>query len=167
MPRKNIATKSRLFQLRKMQKLIRPCRHGRYCARCCHPWQGNIDPNGYSSIWFQGKTYTVHRLFYILIHDVSLTRAQYICHTCNNKACCNPHHLYCGDARTNAIDRVKQYASRTPMYRRTRQLVILTGEMHKKAQRLFHSPLSQLPSTEPRRRRKPPVKKRMFLGTYL
>lgn len=36
----------------------------------------------------------------------------FICHTCDNLRCYNPHHLYIGDAASNAADREKRFYGR-------------------------------------------------------
>lgn len=49
------------------------------------------------------RTYGVHRAMWIALHG-PLTAAQHVCHKCDNPLCCNPDHLFLGDAKINAVD---------------------------------------------------------------
>jgi hypothetical protein len=58
---------------------------------------------GYVAVFFRGKKWTIHRLSYF-IHK-GATQLD-ICHTCDNKRCWNPSHLWAGTHRENMIDHV-------------------------------------------------------------
>jgi hypothetical protein len=67
----------------------------------CWNWRGDT-AQGYGVI---GK-HRVHRLSYALF-VTDFHKSHFICHKCNNPLCYNPAHLYAGDYKTNAADRVK------------------------------------------------------------
>src|SRR4051812_21995868 len=70
----------------------------------CWLWTGCLNSFGYGQLntHFQKKV-SSHRLSY-LIHYGSLPSDKLVCHTCNNKACVNPKHLYLGNHTTNGLD---------------------------------------------------------------
>ena len=71
----------------------------------CWVWRGSTNDSGYGRVWDDTyrKTFRAHRLAYamwvgpITPHDV-------ICHTCGNRLCVNPDHLYAGTAEQNVLD---------------------------------------------------------------
>ena len=76
----------------------------------CWIWCGYIRTNGYAPVdntkW--GKLYKVssaHQLAYV-IYKGDYNRELYICHTCHNKTCVNPGHLYAGTPSDNVRDMV-------------------------------------------------------------
>jgi hypothetical protein len=58
---------------------------------------------GYGQCSINNKKYLAHRLSYFLNHPYD-NQQQLICHSCNNKRCINPNHLYAGSFQENAKD---------------------------------------------------------------
>lgn len=80
------------------QRVIR-AEHG------CWDWNGPVAPNpGYPKLGIgkRGKIYA-HRLSY-LIHHGAIPDGKHVCHTCDNKRCSNPAHLFLGTNLDNARD---------------------------------------------------------------
>lgn len=72
----------------------------------CWNWQGYIEPNGYGHVRYKNKTIRSHRLSYILFKG-NVDENLVICHSCNNRKCCNPDHLRKDTRKSNSIDMVK------------------------------------------------------------
>ena len=69
----------------------------------CWNWLGMKDRDGYGLFQFEGKQWRAHRFSFSRNQSVN----GIVCHTCNNRACVNPAHMYLGDAKTNALDLAK------------------------------------------------------------
>ena len=72
----------------------------------CLEWTRTKTPDGYGHFSHKGVCYTTHRVSYWLEHG-PIKPGMYICHLCNNPACCNPYHLVMGSPQQNtqyAID---------------------------------------------------------------
>lgn len=69
----------------------------------CWLWQGRIEPNGYGSCWYEGRTYSTHRVAYELTYG-SIPAGIHILHHCDVRTCCNPAHLFMGTAADNMQD---------------------------------------------------------------
>jgi len=74
----------------------------------CWEWQKKINVNGYGSSTIKlpdGQTLRgAHRMAYYYTHKI-VPRLQ-ILHTCDNRKCCNPRHLYEGTTQDNINDKV-------------------------------------------------------------
>jgi hypothetical protein len=69
----------------------------------CWPWPRCKNLNGYGLVTFEGRLRIAHRVAWRLTHGDYPGQA-YVLHHCDNRPCCNPGHLFLGDAKTNALD---------------------------------------------------------------
>jgi hypothetical protein len=72
--------------------------------RGCWEWQGYLHRGNYGMTYYRGKPISAHRLAFKLMKGETPKGSQ-VCHSCDNKACCNPDHLWLGDAKANGRDR--------------------------------------------------------------
>lgn len=70
----------------------------------CMEWASGSSA-GYPTLTLHGKLQNVTRIIAILSGFGAEIEGKMICHTCDNKRCVNPEHLYIGDAGDNAQDR--------------------------------------------------------------
>lgn len=70
----------------------------------CWVWKGYKGKLGYSVVHYDNKPMQGHRASY-LIYKGNIPKELQVCHTCDNRACLNPEHLYLGSAKDNARDR--------------------------------------------------------------
>jgi hypothetical protein len=73
-------------------------------SRNCWEWAGAVNSNGYGKFYYQRKQFLAHR--YILCGEEKGIDGRYVLHTCDNRLCVNPKHLYFGTQTQNMIDRV-------------------------------------------------------------
>jgi len=71
----------------------------------CWNWTKSLTKKGYGQFGYKGKVVKAHRLSFITFVG-PIPENLFICHTCNNRACINPAHLYAGNVQDNANDRV-------------------------------------------------------------
>lgn len=80
----------------------------------CWEWKAKRFKNNYGCFVLKSKRYLLaHRLSY-LIHYGELPDGMLVCHKCDNPACVNPHHLFIGTAKDNAIDMVTKGRKSVP-----------------------------------------------------
>jgi hypothetical protein len=73
----------------------------------CWPWLGAKTSRGYGAFTagFKGKTYPAHRFAYMLWNEIGeLDPKVFACHTCDNRECVNPAHIFLGSHRDNMDD---------------------------------------------------------------
>ena len=69
----------------------------------CHEWRSTLHRDGYGKFYFRGHQVQAHRVAYILFKG-NLPEDGWVLHTCDNRKCVNPDHLFLGDAPANVSD---------------------------------------------------------------
>ena len=78
----------------------------------CWEWR-KAKIGGYGAFWFGGKrknggkTERAHRIAFALANGGEIPDGLQVNHTCHNKLCCNPRHLYAGTHQDNMDDRTR------------------------------------------------------------
>ena len=73
----------------------------------CWNWTGAKSSGGYGCIGIGGKILTASRVAYRFHYGVDPDTLD-VCHTCDNRKCCNPNHLFLGTRYDNMRDMVNK-----------------------------------------------------------
>jgi len=72
-------------------------------ATRCWNWKKSIMSNGYGALGENYKVTGAHRKAFELWRH-PLPKGAFVLHHCDNRKCCNPEHLFIGDAKANTQD---------------------------------------------------------------
>lgn len=84
----------------------------------CLNWFKGVDKDGYGQCqgsWVarQSKVTRAHQLAYVAANGL-IPSGMLVCHTCDNRACCEPSHLFLGTVQDNNSDKLAKGRQRAP-----------------------------------------------------
>jgi hypothetical protein len=105
----------------------------------CWLWKGRLDRHGYGRIRTgggQGKSVLAHRASWEIHNSRKIPDGLCVCHSCDQRDCVNPNHLFLGTNHDNIADRdAKQRQIRGVSHHKSR----LTPSQVIEIRELFHS----------------------------
>lgn len=87
----------------------------------CWLWTGRCQTGGYGQFSWPGGALVAHRAAW-MVWVGPIPAGAMLCHHCDVRVCCNPAHLYLGDAATNGADAVTRGRSTAGMRHPRRKL---------------------------------------------
>lgn len=83
----------------------------------CWEWKGSLNTHGYGQLADgSGAPAQAHRAAFEVFHGIA-PGASDVCHSCDNRQCINPDHLFLGSRRDNLQDMSKKERNATGEYR--------------------------------------------------
>jgi hypothetical protein len=74
----------------------------------CLVWQGFLQTKGYGGTTYRGRNVAIHRQAFKILKKADLRTEDFVCHTCDTRACWNIDHLWLGKPADNSLDMVKK-----------------------------------------------------------
>ncbi len=80
----------------------------------CWYWRGYVAPGGYGHCTIARKSHDVHRVAFAVAYG-GVPDGLEVLHTCDNRTCCNPNHLFSGTQKDNVDDMVAKGRNKAPL----------------------------------------------------
>ncbi len=72
----------------------------------CWEWTASRRPQGYGQLNINRKLYYAHRISWQIANQKSVPKGIQVLHSCDNRKCVNPSHLWLGSQKDNIRDMV-------------------------------------------------------------